>query len=128
MFLSDMEIERLYSQDFSCSKIARFNRCSETTMYKYMKSIGIQIRSRSIANKIFPDYIFIVLYNIGLSTSQIGKLLGINPSTITKRLHAIDFPLRSRDVACRIRYTDEEFKKYFMEKNFINYLMDVTIL
>lgn len=124
--ISDEKITQLYLDGESCAAIARITECSETSVYNRLKIQGIKIRSRSEANKIFPDSIFINLYNMGLSTSQIGKLLGVNPSTITKRLHTIQFPLRFRNVASRIRYTEKEFRQYFMVPDIIGQLMELT--
>jgi len=126
MFLPDTKVVELYSDGKSCAEIARTGSCSETSIYNRLKSLGISMRSRSEANQIFPDFIFMVLYNVGLSASQIGRLLGVNSSTVTKRLHTIQFPLRSRNIASRIRYTEEEFKQYFMVPGVIDRLMQLA--
>lgn len=126
MSLPDTKVIELYTQGRSCAEVARSDRCSETTMYNRLKSLGVKIRNRSEANQIFPNSIFISLYNIGLSSSQIGRLLGVNPSTATKRLHTLQFPLRTRCVACRIRYTEEEFKRYFMVPDILDQLIELT--
>lgn len=110
----DKQIVKMYDDGKSCASIASFNTCSESAVYSRLKSLGVVMRSRSKANQIFPDSIFISLYNIGLSSSQIGRLLGIDASTVTKRLHLLKFPLRSRGVACRIRYSEQEFQRHFM--------------
>lgn len=126
MSLPDAKVIELYSQGKSCSEIAHFDKCSETTIYNRLKSLDVTMRSRSEANQIFSDSIFITLYNIGLSSSQIGRLLGVDSSTVTKRLHTLRFPLRSRNVACRIRYNEEEFMKHFMIPDVLNKLMGLT--
>ena len=122
--LSDEVMCGLYEDDHkSCAEIARICQCSETSIYNHLKSLGVVMRSRSEANKIFPDNTLIVLYNIGLSSSQIAKLLLIDPSTIIKRLHSLGFPLRSRSVASMIRYTDDEFEKHFLVPEVVNQLL-----
>lgn len=126
MSLSDASVKVLYSHGRSCDEIAQADGCSETTIYNRIKSYGIKMRNRSEANKIFPDYICISLYNLGLSVSQIGRLLAVDSSTVTKRLHTLRFPLRSRDVASRIRYSEDEFMKYFMISNFLDTLMELV--
>lgn len=111
----DTKMRLLYiDQMKSCAEIARILCRSETSIYNELKSMGIIMRNRSEANKIFPDFIFIRLYNMGLSASQIGRLLGVHSSTVVKRLGGLGFPLRSRDVAVSIRYTEEEFQRHFM--------------
>jgi DNA-binding CsgD family transcriptional regulator len=127
MSLPDTKVTELYFQGKSCAEVARLDNCSETSMYNRLKSLNVTMRSRSEANQIFPDFIFVALYNIGLSVSQIGRLLGINPSTATKRLHSLNFPLRSRYVASAIRYTEEEFNKYFMVSGFLDKLSKLVI-
>lgn len=122
MSLSDATVIKLYSRGKSCENIARRNGCSGTTIYNLLKSLGVEMRSRSEANQIFPNFLFIALYNIGLSSSQIGRLLGVDSSTVTKRLHTLNFPLRSRGVACRIRYSEEEFNEYFMVPKILDQL------
>ena len=125
MQLSHTEIVNLYSQGESCAEIARSDGCSETSIYHLLKLLGVKIRNRSEANKIFPDSFFITLYNMGLSSSQVGKILGVDSSTVTKRLHTLNFPLRSRNVALQIRYTEEEFKRYFMVSDILDQLADM---
>lgn len=128
MSLTDIEAKRLYVQGRSCADVAQLDGCSETSMYNRLKSLDITMRSRSEANQIFPDSIFICLYNLGLSSSQIGRLLGVDSSTVIKRLHSLRFPLRSRQLASRIRYTEEEFNRYFMVPEIIDRLMELTCL
>lgn len=126
MSLPDAKVTELYRQGSSCAEVAISDGCSATAMYHRLKSLGIIMRSRSKANQIFPDLFFISLYNMGLSASQIGRVLGIDPSTVTKRLHTLKFPLRSRGVASRIRYTEREFKQYFMTPDIIDRLMELA--
>lgn len=126
MSLPDTKVIELYSQGNSCADIARSDRCSETSMYNRLKMLGVTIRSRSEANKIFPDFLFTSLYNLGLSVSQVGRLLGVDSSTVTKRLHVLKFPLRSRCVAYRIRYTEKEFKRYFMVSSILDQLVKLA--
>jgi DNA-binding CsgD family transcriptional regulator len=122
MSLPDAQVIELYSNGKSCAEIARRGECSETTIYNRLKSLNVPIRSRSEANKTFPDSIFISLYNVGLSSSQIGRILNVDSSTVKKRLYTLRFPLRSRNVASRIRYTEEEFNKYFVVPGILNKL------
>ncbi|RLC89095.1 MAG: hypothetical protein DRJ03_00635 [Chloroflexi bacterium] len=126
MSLPDTQVTQLYNQGKSCADVARLDGCSETAMYNRLKSLGVAIRSRSEANQIFPDSIFISLYNLGLSASQIGRLLGVDPSTVMKRLHTVKFPLRPRGVACRIRYSDKEFRRHFMVPDVLDRLMEMV--
>ena len=126
MPLPDTKVTELYSDGQSCAEIARIYGCSETTIYNKLKTLGVTMRSRSQANQIFPDSVFISLYNMGLSTSQTGRLLGVDGSTVTKRLHTINFPLRSRGVACRIKYSEQEFHQYFMVSDVIDELMNLV--
>jgi len=109
--LSDDKISELYEDGLSCHAIAKIDKSSQTTIYNRLINIGVKIRSKSEANKIFPDIIFVRLYNLGLSSSQIGRLLGVDSSTVTKRLQSINYPLRSRTHALNIRYTEDEFKR-----------------
>ena len=50
---------------------------------------------------------------MGLSTSQIGCLLGLHPTTIIKRFKKINFPLRNKRIAKMIGYSGEEFLLFF---------------
>jgi hypothetical protein len=126
MPLPDAKVKELYSSGKSCAELARLDWCSETSMYNRLLSLGVKIRSRSEANQIFPNSIFITLYNLGLSVSQIGRLLGVDSSTVTKRLHILRFPLRSRNVASKIRYTEEEFMRYFMVPCVLDKLVELV--
>jgi len=126
MNLSDIELAERYSLGESCANLATLCECSETKIYYRLKKLGIKIRNRSEANQIFPDSVFVILYNLGLSSSQTGELLGVDPSTVTKRLHKLRFPLRSRNVARRIRYTDKEFREHFMAPGVIESIMEMA--
>jgi len=131
MSLSDTKVRELYERDrFCCADIAHFDGCSETKMYHRLKALGVKIRGRSEANQIFPDHLFIALYNLGLSASQIARLLGVHPSTVIKRFGSLNFPLRSRNVASAIRYNEEEFQRYFMVPKVLdelkNYLLVIS--
>lgn len=126
MSLNDTEVRKEYSCGKSCAEVAKLDGCSETSMYNRMIDLEVTMRSRSEANQLFPNSIFILLYNLGLSTSQIGRLLGVDSSTVTKRLHLLRFPLRSRRVASRIRYTEEEFNKHFMVPNILDQLTQLV--
>lgn len=124
--MHDTQVTALYLHGNSCSDIARSEGCSATTIYNRLKSLNVKMRSRSKANQIFPDSIFIALYNIGLSASQVGRLLGVAPSTVIKRLQTLHFPLRSRNVAYKIKYSEKEFKQFFMRSDIINQLMGLV--
>lgn len=126
MSLPDTTVTVLYDDGKSCADVARLDGCSETAMYNRLIALGINMRSRSEANQIFPNSLFVSLYNVGLSSSQIGRLLGVVPSTVTKRLHTLKFPLRSRDVACRIRYSEKEFRRHFMNTEVLDKLMELA--
>jgi len=126
MSLPDAKVTELYEQGGSCADVANLDGCSATAMYKRLRSLGVTMRSRSKANQIFPDSMFISLYNLGLSSSQIGRLLGVDSSTVIKRLHILKFPLRSRGVACRIRYSEKEFRRHFMVPGVLDQLMELA--
>jgi DNA-binding CsgD family transcriptional regulator len=114
------KICKAYTEEsLSCRAIARNLNISEATVYYILKSNGIKLRDKSEANKIFPDRVLINLYNMALSAKQIGTILGIHPTTVTKRLSKLNFPVRSKEMAQRIKYTEEEFQKYFMNQDFI---------
>lgn len=126
--MSDNEIIRLYVYDkLPCSKIADLTNKSEATIYKILIQNKTKLRNKSEANKIFSDKILIILYNFGLSIRQIGKLLGIHPTTISKRFNTIHFPVRSSKVAKSIGYTDQEFNHYFYNKGFINKIKKLSV-
>ena len=79
-----------------------------------------RFRTRSQANKIFPNFVLINLYNMGLSYSQIAKLLGIHASTIVKRFKVVGFPARPKSMANAIHYSDVEFKRFFYTEEILD--------
>jgi transposase-like protein len=106
------KIVELYTHGISGPAIARILTVSESYVYQTLDDAGVQRRSRSDANKKkCSDYVIIALYNLGLSAPQIGRLLKLDASTITKRLHARRFPLRSRKMAAAIKYDADEFEQ-----------------
>jgi len=120
--LSDKIIHLYINKKMSCAEIARLDGRSESTIYNVLKAKHIQLRSRSQANKTFPDRVLIKLYNIGLSCSQIGTLLGVHPSTVIKRFKKCNFPVRNTRMAISIKYSNQEFKKYFYNNKFMSKL------
>ncbi len=128
MSLSTEKMNALYIHGrHSFAKIAQKDGRSETTVYHLLKDCGTEIRGRSEANQTFPDSIFMTLYNLALSCSQIGRLLDIHATTVIKRLNAIGFPLRSKRVAAAIRYSDEEFNRFFENEDFTTNLLFIKL-
>ena len=121
--LSDSKIMDLYEHErLSCAEISEIDGRSEGTMYNILKARGIEIRSRSVAKCKFSTKIAIILYNLGLSGSQSGRILGVHSTTILKRLGKIGFPLRSRTMASNIKYSEQEFEKHFNTSEFTELL------
>jgi len=111
----------LYIKEYlSCSDISSQLNICQATVYNILKNNNIILRDKSTANKIFSDDLLIKLYNIGLSCSQIGKVLGIHPSTVVKRFQKCDFPLRNKNLSHQIKYSEDEFNKYFMCSSFMD--------
>lgn len=119
-FLSDKIVDLYCNHKLSCAAIAKQDCRSESTIYNILLQKGIKCRNRSQANKIFSDQLFIKLYNLALSCSQIGRLLGIHPSTVIKRLRVCGFSMRDRSVANAIRYTEREFQTFFCNAKFMD--------
>lgn len=118
--LGEQEICGLYRLGrLSCRNIARMDGRSVTTIYFILKKNNILFRDKSEANKIVSDNVLIFLYNLGLSFQQIDRLIGIDPSTISKRFALIKYPLRSRRTSINIRYSSEEFDEYFCNSEFL---------
>jgi len=127
MCLSYKDMRSLYeNHKFSCASIAKLDGRSETTIYNILKCLNVKIRSRSEANQIFSDSVLINLYNMGLSYTQIAKLLGTHFSTISKRFRLLEFPARSKILASAIRYNDTEFKRYFYNKTILDDLTELV--
>lgn len=110
-----MNVAKLYNKGFSCNKIASRLNCSATTIYNRLKSLDVSFRNKSDANKKFDIWVAWSLYNLGLSFNQIGMLLKIDASTVSKRFKKLSLPVREKNVAQRIRYSDDEFNKFFVE-------------
>lgn len=128
MSLQEERIVNLYINGRkSCADIAKIDGRSEGTIYNILKRHKANFRDRSEANQTYPDYVLIYLYNLGLSCTQVGKLLGIHPTTIVKRFESISFPLRPKGVAYGIKYSNEEFFKYFYNEIFLNHLLVIKL-
>jgi DNA-binding CsgD family transcriptional regulator len=128
MTLSTEKIAGLYIDGRqSCAEISKIDGRSETTIYNLLKEFGTNMRGRSEANQIFPNFVFISLYNLGLSCSQIGELLDIHPTTIIKRLKSINFPLRQRSVAAQIKYSSDEFREVFCSEDFMKHILLIKL-
>ncbi len=119
-FLSDKIVDLYCNRNLSCAAIAKQDGRSESTIYNILRAKNIKCRNRSQANKIFSDQLLIKLYNLGLSCSQIGRLLGIHSSTIAKRFNICQFTMRKRNIANVIKYTEQEFQEFFCNVTFID--------
>lgn len=106
----------------SCADIAKLDGRSEATIYKILKKNNQKMRTRSQANKIFPDWVLLRMHNLGLSNSQVAKILGISTSTVTKRFNKLGYPTRSKRVASAIKYSNDEFRKFFYNPTFLSKL------
>lgn len=117
--MHDSEIVLLYlDKKLSCADIALQDGRSESTIYKILLKNKVKLRNKSEANQIFNDAILKFMYNLGLSLSQMAEILGIDATTISKRFTLIDFPTRIPCQAKGVKYTKEEFKKFFMNNRF----------
>lgn len=117
--MTDLEVIQLYTnKKLSCNDIAIKDGRSASTIYKILLKNKVKLRNRSEVNKIFDDCILKFMYNLGLSLSQIAELLGIHPTTISKRFTILDFPTRISCQARGVKYTKEEFKRFFMNDKF----------
>jgi len=117
--MNTIDIVDLYTnKKLSCADIALQDGRSESTIYKILLKNKIKMRNKSEANQIFDDSILKFMYNLGLSLSQIAEVLGIDATTISKRFTQIDFPTRIPCQAKGVRYTKEEFKRFFMNNRF----------
>ena len=117
--MRDEIIVDLYlNKKLSCADIALQDGRSESTIYKILLKNKVKMRNKSEANQIFNDAILKFMYNLGLSLSQMAEILGIDSTTISKRFTLIDFPARLACQARGIKYTKEEFKRFFMNNEF----------
>ena len=123
MAITDATICHYYQdRGLSCAEIAGLDGRSEGTIANRLKACGVALRSRSAANKKFPDNLAKALYNLCLSVAQIGELLGVHPTTVVKRLQACGFPMRPNETATAVGYSDEEFRRFFCVPQFVESL------
>jgi len=118
--MQDREIIDLYNGGKTIRDISLIDGRSESSVYKILLNNKVKLRNKSEANKIVSDNVLIKLYNMALSFSQIGQLLDIDPSTVSKRFKSLGFDPRCRSVAKSIKYTDKEFNTFFLNKEFIS--------
>ena len=119
LFMNNTDIIDSYiNKKLSCANIALQDGRSESTIYKILLKNKVKLRNKSEANQIFDDAILKFMYNLGLSLSQMAEILGIDATTISKRFTLIDFPPRIPCQARGIRYSKEEFKKFYMNDRF----------
>jgi DNA-binding CsgD family transcriptional regulator len=125
--MHDSDVVSLYlNKKLSCADIAVEDGRSESTIYKILLKNKVQMRNKSEANQIFDDCLLRFMYNLGLSLSQIAEVLGIDATTISKRFTLIGFPTRIPCQAKGVRYTKEEFKRFFMNDRFKKLIKEVN--
>jgi len=114
------EIERPYERGLSCTEIAGIVGSGGNPVYNHLTAAGTRMRSRSEVNQKLPDRIAKALYNLALSASQIGHLLGGHSTTVVKRLRRCSFPLRPAATALAVGYTPEEFERHSCTPTFLD--------
>jgi len=95
------KIKNLYvSKRNTTKEIAKIMGVNHGTISKRLKEMNIKIRNHSEAISLNLDNNKIKeLYNKGLSTIKIGKILGVCPITITKRLRKIGIKIREKKLS-----------------------------
>lgn len=126
MCLTSERICELYDRGYSVAGIAKMDGRSEGTVRNRLLDAGRHLRTRSEANQLFPTETAVRLYNLGLSVSQIGELLGVHSTTVVKRFQTIGFPLRPNEVAAGLGYSTEEMRTFFLTDVFLDVLSEVA--
>ena len=111
--LADVCIVQLYVAGNSASWIAQRDGRSSMTIYKRLKANGVTRRSRAESNRRMDLTKAGKLYSMGLSTPQIGRVMGIHPTTVLKGLQASGFPMRTAVTGAEVAYSDEEVDRWF---------------
>lgn len=101
------KLERLYlTEKLSTYSIAAKWHCDPKTIYVYLLRYGIPTRPRKVVNidpKTLSD-----LYQSGKSMATIGRLYGICPAAIHRKIHRSNISTRNQWEA-NIKYTQKDF-------------------
>lgn len=91
------ELQRLYGAGQSTSVLARRFHCSPTIVARELRRCAIGVRRARFQAVPIPEALLRMLYtDQHLPISEIGRMLGISPSTITNRRRAYGIPARPR--------------------------------
>ncbi len=113
----------LYNQGLSAASISKVNGVNEATIRTWLKKAQIDIRVGGYYNKKYSDEFILKirdLYEAGLNTPTIDKLLNLRRGAASELLRNIGYPLNHRGPKSLIEYEnyfdviDTEEKAYFL--------------
>lgn len=111
--LADQDIAKLYQNGISAGTIAVRDGRSSATIINRLKAQNIPRRRRGDANRRCDIITAGRFYDMGLSTNQIGHLMGLHPTTVLKALQAHGYPIRSVETGVKVAFDRDELERWF---------------
>jgi DNA-binding CsgD family transcriptional regulator len=105
------QLVELYESGKTITEISKEMYLSRSSVHAYLKRDGVKMRPqgqhKGQQGRHFPGHKAmdrtVALYQSGLSSNEVGEILGITHSTVCYRLALAGVPTRSRSEALRIR-------------------------
>lgn len=116
-----VDIEKIFdmyvNQRISSYKIGEKLNLSRVTVCNKLKQLGIKTRVSGESNTIELDIVKLedMYVNQKMSTTKIGKIMGVDPKTIRNKLEILGIPRRRKSEALALAHTQK--KKDYSRKN-----------
>jgi predicted transcriptional regulator len=109
----------MYETGMSADRVGEILGISGSTIYGYLREVGkVRKRGETVpVPRLHEDDLHrtVELYQSGLSTKQVGDILGLTHSAVQNRLERAGCPMRPRNEALAIRWRQKIDEKRLKE-------------
>ena len=106
----ELIIDMYVNQKIKVTEIGKKLNIHKVTVIRKLRSLGVRIRSQREAQTIELDIVKLedMYVNQKMSSTKIGKIMGVNGRTILKKLEILGIPRRSKSEAQFERHTQKK--------------------
>ena len=103
-------VDMYVNQKIKVAEIGKKLNIHRDTVRRKLRSLGVRMQSQREAHTIELDIVKLedMYVNQKMSTTQIGKIMGVNPKTILNRLKILGIPRRSKSEVNALRNTQKK--------------------
>ena len=103
-------VDMYVNQKIKVAEIGKKLNIHRDTVRRKLRSLGVRMQSQREAHTIELDIVKLedMYVNQKMSTTQIGKIMGVNPKTILNKLKILGIPRRSKSEAVSLNHTQKK--------------------